>query len=276
MVGAISDCKTEENIPHRIACRALGVSEAWFYKCRRPAEPTKCEARRTALAERIRYVFDRSAKTYGRRGSRWICGRKAGSSRRTSSPRVMAELGLHGRKPPRRRRSLTTCSGAGAGGQPRSALGGELFAHPLTDTLGHGQLITFGPHLRQLLGQLFFERVPFPAPCGDPSSSSGSVYRIVEGHPATESRNRRPPLIIEGSSGASPRRPAPTLTSKKPSPKGGRRLAPPAGLEPAAKRLEGALWVGSPASADLLLLRCWASCRSAFDTHSTSTGGGQG
>ena len=165
---------------------------------------------------------------------------KAGSCRRTSSPGVMAELGLHGRKPPRRRRSLTTCSGAGAGGRPRSALGGELFAHPLTDTLGHGQLITFGPHLRQLLGQLFFERVPFPAPCGDPSSSSGSVYRIVEGHPATESRNRRPPLIIKGSSGASPRRPAPTLTSKKPSPKGGRRLAPPAGLEPAAKRLEGA------------------------------------
>lgn len=32
----------------------------------------------------------------------------------------------------------------------------------------------------------------------------------------------------------------PLPTSKKPSPKGGRRLAPPAGLEPAAKRLEGA------------------------------------
>ncbi|GGJ72301.1 hypothetical protein [Streptomyces brasiliensis] len=66
VVGAISDCKTEENIPHRIACRALEVSEAWFYTWRRrPAEPTKREVRRTALAERIRYFFDRSGKTYG-------------------------------------------------------------------------------------------------------------------------------------------------------------------------------------------------------------------
>ncbi|MEU2490924.1 IS3 family transposase [Streptomyces sp. NPDC007883] len=66
MVGAISDCKTEENIPHRIACRALGVSEAWFYKWRwRPTEPTKREARRTALAERIRYFFDRTGRTHG-------------------------------------------------------------------------------------------------------------------------------------------------------------------------------------------------------------------
>lgn len=66
MVGAICDCKTGENIPHRIACRAPGVSEAWFYKWRRrPAEPTKREIRRTALAEWIRCFFDRSGKTYG-------------------------------------------------------------------------------------------------------------------------------------------------------------------------------------------------------------------
>ncbi|GHA13128.1 hypothetical protein GCM10010303_24070 [Streptomyces purpurascens] len=64
-----------------------------------------------------------------------------------------------------------------------------------------------------------------------------------------------------------------TLTSKKPSRTGGRRLAPPAGLEPAAKRLEGAWCVGCHSAADLRLFRRCVSRRSAFDTHSTSTGG---
>lgn len=53
----------------------------------------------------------------------------------------------------------------------------------------------------------------------------------------TAVRPRIPPLIIERASGASPRRPLLALTSKKHSLAGGRRGAPPAGLEPAAKRL---------------------------------------
>ncbi|MEU1601008.1 IS3 family transposase [Streptomyces sp. NPDC005708] len=66
VVGVISDQKTVHNVPHRTSRRALGVSERWFYKwCRWPLEPTKREARRAALAERIRYFFDRSGKTYG-------------------------------------------------------------------------------------------------------------------------------------------------------------------------------------------------------------------
>ncbi|GAB2459107.1 helix-turn-helix domain-containing protein [Streptomyces incanus] len=44
-VGVISSCKAEEGIPHRVACRALGVSESWYYKWRdRP--PTEREMRR--------------------------------------------------------------------------------------------------------------------------------------------------------------------------------------------------------------------------------------
>jgi putative transposase len=31
-VGVISSCKAEQKIPYRTACRALGVSESWFYK----------------------------------------------------------------------------------------------------------------------------------------------------------------------------------------------------------------------------------------------------
>jgi putative transposase len=108
VVGVISDCKTEENIPHRIACRALRVSEAWFYKWRRrPAEPTKREARRAALAERIRYFFDRSGKTYGSPRITLDLWEEDWQVSQNTVAEIMAELGLQGRKAPRRRRSLT-------------------------------------------------------------------------------------------------------------------------------------------------------------------------
>ncbi|MFF1505610.1 hypothetical protein ACFVZR_38690 [Streptomyces sp. NPDC058316] len=55
----------------------------------------------------------------------------------------------------------------------RGALVGELFAHPLKDPLGDGQLVPLGPHLRQLLGQLFFKFVQFRAPRGDPFQQLG-------------------------------------------------------------------------------------------------------
>ncbi|WP_329374549.1 hypothetical protein [Streptomyces sp. NBC_01483] len=55
-VGVISSCKTEEGIPHRVACRALRVSESWYYKWRdRP--PTEREMRRQHLAEDIEEIF---------------------------------------------------------------------------------------------------------------------------------------------------------------------------------------------------------------------------
>ncbi|MFI7295122.1 hypothetical protein [Streptomyces sp. NPDC050121] len=54
----------------------------------------------------------------------------------------------------------------------RGALVGELFAHPL-DPLGDREFVPLGPHLRQLLGQLFFEFVQFRAPRGDPFQQRG-------------------------------------------------------------------------------------------------------
>ncbi|WP_157845460.1 hypothetical protein [Kitasatospora phosalacinea] len=56
----ISDQRTGHGIPHSVSCRALGVSEAWFYKWRRrPAAPTNRELRRARLEERIRHFFHR-------------------------------------------------------------------------------------------------------------------------------------------------------------------------------------------------------------------------
>jgi putative transposase len=108
MAGFIADQRTRHKVPHTLACRALGVSESWFYKWRcRPGQPTKSEVRRAALAERIVYFFRRSGNTYGSPRitlDLWSEGWKVSQN---TVARLMAELGLQGRKPPRRRRNLT-------------------------------------------------------------------------------------------------------------------------------------------------------------------------
>ncbi|WP_371665045.1 IS3 family transposase [Streptomyces sp. NBC_01241] len=104
----ISDQKTECNIPYRVSCRALGVSEAWFYKWQwRPDRPTKREVRRAELAERIRYFFDRSGRTYGSPRITLDLWEEGWQVSRNTVADIMAELGLQGRRPPRRRKSLT-------------------------------------------------------------------------------------------------------------------------------------------------------------------------
>ncbi|MFF3871766.1 IS3 family transposase [Streptomyces sp. NPDC001978] len=108
LVGVISDQKTVHNVPHRTSCQALGVSEAWFYKWRRrPLEPTKRETRRALLAERVRYFFDRSGQTYGSPRITLDLWEEGWQVSQNTVAEIMAELGLQGRKPPRRRRSLT-------------------------------------------------------------------------------------------------------------------------------------------------------------------------
>ncbi len=57
--------RTEHQVPHAIACRALGVSQSWFYKWRnRP--PTPRQDRCNRLAAAVRNVFDDSVGTYGK------------------------------------------------------------------------------------------------------------------------------------------------------------------------------------------------------------------
>ncbi|MEV0731289.1 IS3 family transposase [Polymorphospora sp. NPDC050346] len=51
-------------MPHALTCRALGVSESWFYKWRdRP--PTSRDDRRARLTAAVQKVFDDSGGTYG-------------------------------------------------------------------------------------------------------------------------------------------------------------------------------------------------------------------
>ncbi|BDH06824.1 hypothetical protein HEK131_40510 [Streptomyces seoulensis] len=67
-------------------------------------------------------------------------------------------------------------------------------------------------------------------------------------NPVTAGRLRSLPMIVGGEAGASSCLPKQRLTSKKPFPKEGLGRAPPAGLEPAAKRLEDAWRVGQGVS----------------------------
>lgn len=64
--------RADHAVPHAVACRALEVSESWFYKWRdRP--PTRRDERRADIDAKVKGFFDESDGTYG-------------------SPRVLADL----------------------------------------------------------------------------------------------------------------------------------------------------------------------------------------
>ncbi|WP_435126698.1 IS3 family transposase [Micromonospora tulbaghiae] len=97
--------RTEHAVPHAVTCRALGLSESWFYKWR-DRRPTTRQTRRDELDEAIRASFDASGGTYG---SPRVTQDLHADGWRVSVNTVaarMAALGLAGRTP-RRRRSLT-------------------------------------------------------------------------------------------------------------------------------------------------------------------------
>jgi hypothetical protein len=105
VAGAISDCKAERGIPYTLTCRAPGVSESWFYKWRNQPVTAR-EVRRGKPADAIRQIFDESGGTYGS-SKVWITLVRQGWRVSVNTvARLMAELGLAGRKI-RRRRGLT-------------------------------------------------------------------------------------------------------------------------------------------------------------------------
>lgn len=105
MAGFISSQRTEHGVPHALTCRALQVSESWYYKWR-DRQPTDAQRRRAGLDDEIRRIFDASGGTYGSprvtldlQAAGWRVGENTVARR-------MAALGLAGR-PPKRRRNLT-------------------------------------------------------------------------------------------------------------------------------------------------------------------------
>jgi transposase InsO family protein len=97
-------------IPCAVACRALGVSRSWLYKCRR-GDGSARRARRERLKAEVRRLFEAHK---GKRGSPMITADLHDLGWRVSKntvAAVMAELGLAAR--PKKRRKGTTRPGKG-------------------------------------------------------------------------------------------------------------------------------------------------------------------
>ena len=56
--------RQDHDVPHATACRALGLSEGWFYKWR-CGDASPRHARRAQLQARIRFLFAKHRGTYG-------------------------------------------------------------------------------------------------------------------------------------------------------------------------------------------------------------------
>jgi putative transposase len=64
LAAFIADQRTVHQVPHAVACRALDVSESWFYKWHNRL-PTPAEQRRAELDEAVKESFVDSERTYG-------------------------------------------------------------------------------------------------------------------------------------------------------------------------------------------------------------------
>jgi len=64
VAGFVAAQRTEFGVPHAVSCRALEVSQAWFYKWR-GGDVSLRGARRKALAALVAYLFRKHKGTYG-------------------------------------------------------------------------------------------------------------------------------------------------------------------------------------------------------------------
>jgi len=102
----IGSQRTEHGVPHAVSCRALGISESWFYKWHNRFRTSR-QVRRAELAEKIRVFFDASGGTYGSPRitlDLWAAGYRVSEN---TVAKLMAQLGLAGRRPRRRPKHLT-------------------------------------------------------------------------------------------------------------------------------------------------------------------------
>jgi putative transposase len=110
MATFIAAQRAQHQVPAATACRALGVSQAWFYKWRH-GDPSPQHARREQLKIAIARLFAKHRGTYG---SPRITADLRDEGWRVSENTVaalMRELGVASR--PKRRRKQTTRQGRG-------------------------------------------------------------------------------------------------------------------------------------------------------------------
>jgi len=100
--------RTEHKVPHSVACRALAVSESWFYKWHdRP--PTPRQERRAELDAAVRASFEDSGGMPGTYGSPRVWEDLVEAGWKVSVNTVAASMAAQGlvARAKRRRRSLT-------------------------------------------------------------------------------------------------------------------------------------------------------------------------
>lgn len=101
----VASQKTDHGVPHVIGCRALGVSESWFYKWK-DRSPTPRQERRRRLDEAVKKSFCDSNGTYGSPRVHTDLIEEGWEVSQKTVAGSMAAQGLVAR-PKRRRRSLT-------------------------------------------------------------------------------------------------------------------------------------------------------------------------
>jgi putative transposase len=110
VAGFIVAQRDEHGVPHATACRALGVSQGWFYKWRY-GDASPRHARRSQLEAEIGRLFAKHRGTYG--SPRISADLRAEGWRVSENTvaQIMRELGLAARR--RKRRRQTTRRGRG-------------------------------------------------------------------------------------------------------------------------------------------------------------------
>ncbi len=73
LAAFIASQRADHSVPHAVACRALDVSESWFYKWR-DREPTPAQRRRAELDAKVKEIFEDSGGEPGTYGSPRIHG----------------------------------------------------------------------------------------------------------------------------------------------------------------------------------------------------------
>jgi hypothetical protein len=105
LAALIAAQRVECGIPHAVSCRALGVSQAWFYKWRRGDRSLR-RKRRAALASVIAYLFKAHRGSYGSPRITADLREMGWKVSKNTVAKLMAEQALVARRK-RRRRSST-------------------------------------------------------------------------------------------------------------------------------------------------------------------------
>jgi putative transposase len=107
LAAFIADQRTSFDVPHAVSCRALAVSESWFYKWNdRQHQPASSEQRRAELDAAVAEAFEAAHGLHGSprilvdlRAAGWVVSEK-------TVAKSMARQGLVAR-PKKRRKNLT-------------------------------------------------------------------------------------------------------------------------------------------------------------------------